>query len=78
MYLCWVGQLGTMCGNDLLHLEEEALAEATKVPGHGWRCVQLQARRTNLMVACFSCCMSAKRSLQTWIKENQQKYNSSL
>ena len=34
-----------MCGNDLLHLEEEALAEAAKVPRHGWRRVQLQAAR---------------------------------
>lgn len=41
-YLCGVGQLGTMCSDYLLQLEEQALSEPSKVPRHCWRCVQLQ------------------------------------
>lgn len=57
--MCRVGQLGAMGGNDLLQLEKQPLPESTKIPGHGWSGVQLQAQHnlSNLLCAMTPCCI---------------------
>ena len=63
-YMCWVGQLGAMGGNDLLQLEEQPLPESTKVPGHGGSGVQLQAQHnlSNHLHAIIAHCICQKTS----------------
>jgi hypothetical protein len=58
-YMCRVGQLGAMGGDDLLQLEKQPLPESSKVPGHGGSGVQLQAQHnlSNHLDEMIACCI---------------------